>query len=178
MAGSRVALLLAVVLANGPALLIADAAGAQPQAISATVSGNVQKVGFRAMILKEAIKYNLAGSARNDPDGTVRFSLQGDRDRIDQALDTIRDGTKKSSNVKVSAPSADPWNPNLKTFTVIDWTSTSRNITNPYTLVFTLRPANDKISHHEAKNVFNEIAEKTLKGDDLRKFKSKLEDDD
>ena len=45
----RVALLLAAVLASGSALPIASAAGPESQAISGIVSGNVQKVGFRAM---------------------------------------------------------------------------------------------------------------------------------
>jgi hypothetical protein len=48
------------------------------------------------------------------------------------------EGTKNSSNVKVSlSPAVDP---NLNTFTVVRWTSVSRNITRPYDLVFTLRP--------------------------------------
>jgi hypothetical protein len=34
----------------------------QKQAIMAIVTGNDQHVGFRAMIMKQAIKYNLAGS--------------------------------------------------------------------------------------------------------------------
>jgi hypothetical protein len=36
-----------------------------------------QKVGFRALILKRAIEFNLAGSARNTMEGTVQFILQG-----------------------------------------------------------------------------------------------------
>ena len=84
-AGYRVALLLAAVLASGSGLLTAGAASAQQQAITATVTGaKIQKVGFRAMIQKEAIMYNLAGFARNNPDGTVEVRLQGDKDRIDQ----------------------------------------------------------------------------------------------
>jgi hypothetical protein len=68
-AGNRVALLLAAVLASGSALLTAGAASAQQQAITATVNGaKIQKVGFRAMIQKETIMYNLAGFARNKPD--------------------------------------------------------------------------------------------------------------
>ena len=47
----------------------------------------IQKVGFRAMIQKQAIMYNLAGYARNIPDGTVSISLQGDKNRIDKVLD-------------------------------------------------------------------------------------------
>ena len=39
------------------------------------VSGNVQKMGFRAMILKQAIKYNLAGSAQNTQEGTLQSTL-------------------------------------------------------------------------------------------------------
>ena len=62
------ALLLAAVLASGSALLTAGAASAQQQAITATVTGaKIQKVGFRAMIQKEAIMYDLAGFARNKP---------------------------------------------------------------------------------------------------------------
>jgi hypothetical protein len=66
----------------------------------------------------------------------------------------------------------------LKTFTVYGWTSTSRNITNPYDLVFQLRPASDEISKKEAAAVWNTIAESTLKGDDLDKFKKHLGDED
>jgi acylphosphatase len=63
-------------------------------AISGKVTGNVQKVGFRAMIQKLAIQYNLAGSAENNTDGSVQFTLQGDNDRIKQAVKAISKGTK------------------------------------------------------------------------------------
>ena len=36
------------------------------------------------MIQKQAIMYNLAGYARNNPDGTVGVRLQGDKDRMDK----------------------------------------------------------------------------------------------
>ena len=160
-------------------MLTAGAASVQQQAITATVTGaKIQKVGFRAMIQKEAIMYNLAGSARNNLDGTVKVSLQGDKGRIDQALAAIRDGSKKSSegNTVSQVPAA--WDPMLKTFTVFAWTSTSRNITNPYDLVFSLRSANDQIAHHDAKTIWNNIAKSTLKGDDLAKFLKHLDDDD
>ena len=35
----------------------------QQKAISATVTGDDQKVGFRAMVMKQAIEYNLPGVA-------------------------------------------------------------------------------------------------------------------
>jgi acylphosphatase len=173
MTGYLVVLLLAVALAIGPG--IRTAVGGAPEAISVSVSGNVQKVGFRAMILKQAIEYNLAGSAKNNPDGTVQFSLQGDERRIDQAVMAIRKGTKKSSNVKVNA-SPTAVDPNLNKFTVIAWTSTSRHITNPYDLVFTLRTNDKTISKKEAKEVYHEILRTTLKDEDLNKLGD--EDDD
>ena len=169
MTGYRVVLLLAVTLAIGPAIRTAAGANAELEAISASVSGNVQKVGFRAMILKQAIEYNLAGSAKNNSDGTVQFRLQGDEQRIDQAVVAIREGTKKSSNLKVSV-SPTSVDPNLNKFTVIAWTSTSRHITNPYDLVFTLRTNDKTISKKEAKEVYHEILRTTLKDEDLNKL--------
>ena len=139
------------------------------RAISATVTGNDQRVGFRAMIMKQAIEYNLAGSARNEASGVVKFTLQGDSDRLDSALAAIGDGTKKSSDIKIDAiPAA--LDSGLKAFTIIDWTSTSRNITNPYTLVFALRPTDTVISRSDAKDVWHQILRNTLRGDDLKKL--------
>jgi len=137
-------------------------------AISGIVTGNVQKVGFRAMIQKQAIRYNLAGSARNESDQSVRFVLQGPKDRVDQALDTIREGTRNSSNVKVSVSPATVA-PDAKTFTVFGWTSVSRAIAHPYDLVFDLRQDNTTLSKHEAKAVWLRICEGTVQGDDVGK---------
>jgi acylphosphatase len=145
----------------------------QKQAISATVTGNDQRVGFRAMVMKQAIEYNLAGSAKNERNEVVKLTLQGDANRLDLAVVAIREGTKKSSNIDVITTQA-TIDPALDTFTVVDWTSTSRNITNPYTLVFKVRADDKVISKAEAKDVWHEILRTTLKGDDLQK----LGDDD
>jgi acylphosphatase len=141
----------------------------QKTAISATVIGDDQHVGFRAMIMKQAIENNLAGSAKNQTDGTVHFTLQGDPDRLDSSLGAIRAGTKKSSNIEVSTTQA-VVDPGLSTFTIIDWTSTSRNITTPYTLVFMLRADDTAISKSAAKDVWHQILRTTLRGEDLRKL--------
>ena len=79
-------------------------------AISGRVTGNVQQVGFRALIQKQAIQYDLAGSTENNSDKSVQFTLQGDSDAIKQDMKTISKGTKKSSDVDVSKSStaADP----------------------------------------------------------------------
>lgn len=148
------------------------------QAVAATVTGaQIQKVGFRAMIQKEAIIYNLAGFARNNTDGTVSVTLQGDRNGIDQLVAAMKAGSTKSSKNNAVAVVPAQLDPDLKTFTVFNWTSTTRNITTPYNLVFPLRPNDNQISPHEAKAIWNNIAENTLKGDDLAKFKQHLNDD-
>jgi acylphosphatase len=175
---SRTVGLLASIL-YGMAIAVAAAANAQPEAITATVIGEkVQKVGYRALIQKRAIMYNLTGYARNNPDGTVGVSLQGDKDRIDKTLEAISAGNKKSSKANIIGEAPAAWDPNLKTFTVFGWTSASRNISNPYDLVFELRRADSETSEGEANKSWNAIAENTLKGEDLAKFMKHLEADE
>jgi acylphosphatase len=137
-------------------------------AVSGKVTGTVQQVGFRAMIQKQAIRYNLAGSADNNKDGSVRFTLQGDNDRVKRALKTIRKGTKNSSNVNVSTSPA-TIDANLKTFTVVDWTSVSRGIKNRYDLVFPLRNSDTLVEKGEVKAIWLKICESTVKGEDIGK---------
>jgi acylphosphatase len=141
----------------------------QQKAISAAVTGDDQKVGFRAMVMKQAIEYNLAGIAKNEPNMIVRFTLQGDGERIDKAIAAIDDGTKRSMGVLVS-PSPTAIERGLQTFTIVDWTSSTRQITNPYTLIFTLRTDDGVISPDDAKTVWHGILQKTLKGEDLKKL--------
>jgi acylphosphatase len=137
-------------------------------AVSGIITGNVQEVGFRAMIQRRAIQYNLAGSVENKNDKSVQFFLQGNDDRIDKALNAIREGTKKSTDVNVSA-SPTSIRPDLRTFTVVGWTSVTRDITQPYDLVFNLRPDNTTISKQEAKKVWLAVCEKAVKGADSGK---------
>jgi acylphosphatase len=172
-------IVLASVVTLGCLVEAAFAESAQQEAITATVMGEmVQKVGYRALIQKQAIMYNLAGYARNDPDGTVGVRLQGDKDRIDKTLEAISAGTKTSSKANIIGEAQTALDPNLKTFTIFGWTSQSRKISNPYDLVFNLRPTDDQISAKEAKVVWNTIAEGALKGEDLAKFMKHLDDDE
>ena len=130
---------------------------ARQEAVAAIASGNVQGVGFRALIMKQAIEYNLAGSAENHADGTVHFILQGDKERIDEALAKIRKGTKKSSEVNIIESDA-PINPDLKAFTINGWTSLSRDIKNKYDLTFDVRPRGTEVSKEEAKVKWHDIS--------------------
>ena len=145
----------------------------QKEAISGTVTGNDQHVGFRAMIMKQAIEYNLAGYAKNLPNDVVSFALQGDADRLDNAVAAIRNGTKKSSNIEVTTTPGTV-DQALDNFTIFAWTSTSRNITDPYDLIFNLRPKDKTLSAADVKDVWHGILKSTLKDDDLKK----LRDDD
>jgi acylphosphatase len=142
---------------------------AKREAVEATVTGNDQQVGFRALVMKQAIEYNLSGSARNDENEIVHFTLQGDKKRIDLALATIQEGTKRSSDIKITTTSA-AIDPALNAFTSVDWTSSSRNITNKYNLVFELRANDTAISPTHAKAAWRQILEKTLDADDLKRL--------
>ncbi len=142
---------------------------AKQEAIAATISGNDQQVGFRALVMKQAIEYNLAGSAQNDTNQIVHFTLQGDENRIDSALGTIQDGTKRSSDIKITTTSVAVV-PSWNSFTIADWTSSSRNITNKYTLVFTLRDGDTVISPKDSKAAWRQILENTLNADDRKKL--------
>ena len=100
----------------------------------------------------------------------MNFTLQGDAKRLTDALSTVEEGTKKSSDIKVFTTRA-AFDPTLSTFTIYAWTSTSRNITTPYDLVFHLRPDNEKLAPADVKTVWQGILRSTLKGDDLNKLR-------
>lgn len=139
------------------------------QAISGTVTGNDQHVGFRAMVMKRAIEYNFGGYAKNEPNDVVSFTLQGDAKRLDDAVAGIREGTKKSSNIEVKTTPGTV-DQALDAFTIFAWTSTSRNITEPYDLVFKLRTDDGKLPAADVKEVWRGILKSTLTGDDLKKL--------
>ena len=142
---------------------------AKKEAVAATVTGSDQQVGFRAAIMKQAIEYNLAGSARNDANEIVHFILQGDKYRIDSAVATLQEGTKRSSDIEITTTST-AIDPALNAFTIVDWTSSSRNITNKYNLIFELRADDTAISPTDAKAAWHQILEKSLDADDLEKL--------
>jgi acylphosphatase len=144
---------------------------ATKEAVQAVVTGDDQEVGFRAMVMKQAIAGNLAGSAKNEEDQIVRFTLQGDKKHIDSALANIRNGTTRSSGITVTTSPA-VIDPALNTFTIVGWTSSRRQITNKYNLVFRLRGDDAQISADDAEAEWHKILKHTLNADDLKKLHS------
>ncbi|MCB8882329.1 acylphosphatase [Acidisoma cellulosilytica] len=142
------------------------------EAIQAIVTGDDEGVGFRAAVMKQAIAYNLSGSAENDANNIVKVTLQGRGKRIDKAIDALRAGTEESSGLTIETKPAEI-QPHLETFTIIGWTSCRRQITTPYTLIFTLRKDDDKITPEEAEAEWHKILEGALDRDDLKKLNAK-----
>jgi acylphosphatase len=54
------------------------------QRLKAVVKGEVQGVGFRWAVQRQASRLGLTGYAENLPDGSVRVEAEGDPDRLDQ----------------------------------------------------------------------------------------------
>jgi acylphosphatase len=60
--------------------------------VRAVVRGRVQRVGFRAFVLRHATAAKLRGTVRNRDDGSVEALLEGPRDDIDKVLERLRQG--------------------------------------------------------------------------------------
>lgn len=137
-------------------------------ALEGWVHGDVQKVGFRAFIFKQAIRYNLGGLIENQLDGSVHFILQGRSGRLRDALEAIKQGPEKARVTDVKT-SASPVRKDINAVTVKGWTSKSRDFDYPVDLVYPLRPNDEALSPAEASGIFKKIireamisAEKTL----------------
>jgi acylphosphatase len=56
----------------------------QAQRLKAVIKGEVQGVGFRWAVQRQAGRLGLTGYAENLPDGSVRVEAEGEPDRLDQ----------------------------------------------------------------------------------------------
>ncbi len=56
------------------------------KALKLTVSGRVQRVGYRRFLLDLAQEKELAGYAKNERDGSVKILVQGDESRVKEFL--------------------------------------------------------------------------------------------
>jgi acylphosphatase len=64
---------------------MADSADARAR-LEATITGEVQGVGFRYFVLRYALRLGLRGSVRNLPDGGVEVVAEGPRRLLDDLL--------------------------------------------------------------------------------------------
>jgi acylphosphatase len=60
--------------------------------VRAVVHGRVQMVGYRAFVIHHAADAGLAGTVRNEPDGTVETVLEGSKPAVERMLDLLRQG--------------------------------------------------------------------------------------
>lgn len=60
--------------------------------MKATVTGEVQGVGFRYWVRRQAEELGLTGMAVNEPDGSVTVIVEGPADAAETLLDTLRSG--------------------------------------------------------------------------------------
>ena len=64
------------------------------QRLRAVVKGEVQGVGFRWSVQRQAGELGLTGYAENLPDGSVRVEAEGDPDRLDLLEAYLRQGPR------------------------------------------------------------------------------------
>jgi acylphosphatase len=64
------------------------------QRMRAVIRGEVQGVGFRWSVQRQAHELGLTGYAENLPDGSVRVEAEGDPDRLDQLEAFLRQGPR------------------------------------------------------------------------------------
>lgn len=62
------------------------------RAVQVRVTGRVQGVSFRAYAAHEAVRLELVGWVRNEPDGSVAVHLQGPDDAVEEMIAWCRHG--------------------------------------------------------------------------------------
>ena len=82
----------------------AEAAGGEPQRMTAQVVGDVQGVGYRAFARCSAQTLGLRGYARNLPSGAVEVVAEGSRALLDQLVTALRRGPSfaRVNDVRIS----------------------------------------------------------------------------
>ena len=75
------------------------------------VTGDVQGVGYRYFVVREAEALGLRGWVRNADDGTVEALAEGPRSRIESLVESLRSGPAGASvsdvSVQRQAPAGD-----------------------------------------------------------------------
>ncbi|MDX1438697.1 MAG: acylphosphatase [Rubricoccaceae bacterium] len=56
------------------------------------ISGHVQAVGYRYYARKAAVRLNLVGWVRNDPEGTVTVWAEGPKEKLEAFVEILEEG--------------------------------------------------------------------------------------
>lgn len=81
---------------------------ADQKAITATVTGRVQGVGYRYAVVHVARELGLVGWVRNAPDGSVEAWAQGDEPVLGRFIAFLRQGPRSARVRSVDVLSVDP----------------------------------------------------------------------
>jgi acylphosphatase len=76
--------------------------------MAATVHGVVQGVFFRQSTAIEASRLGIAGSVRNEPDGTVRVVAEGDEAALRDLLAWLHHGPERATVERVDVEWCEP----------------------------------------------------------------------
>lgn len=74
------------------------------------VEGEVQGVGFRSFAQRHATRLRLTGYAKNLPDGRVEVEVEGDREKIEELIQRLRQGPSLSRVAEVGVSWKEPSN--------------------------------------------------------------------
>ena len=81
---------------------------ANQKAITATITGRVQGVGYRYAVVHVARELGLVGWVRNAPEGAVETWAQGDEPVLGQLVVFLRQGPRSALVRSVDVLSVDP----------------------------------------------------------------------
>ena len=84
----------------------------------AVVSGRVQGVWYRDSARQEAERLRVAGSAVNQPDGTVRLEVEGDASAVEAFLAWAAEGPPRA---RVDAVTTEVQEPTGEVGFTVDW---------------------------------------------------------
>jgi acylphosphatase len=73
---------------------VTDIPSEKPTRLHAVVEGHVQGVGFRYFVLNRAQQLYLTGWVRNTFNGDVEVVAEGDRQSIDELLESLQQGPR------------------------------------------------------------------------------------
>ena len=69
--------------------------------VKVIIYGKVQGVGFRNFVYRNALKYNIKGYVKNNPDGTVEAVFEGENENIEKMIELCKRGPERARVDKI-----------------------------------------------------------------------------